>query len=146
MAERKRRLARLIETSDNVEFGQYGQGASDDLVRNTENQLGIKLPPSYVWWLQNYGGGTVFGDEIFSIYEQESDEVVGCDIVRMHRINSEKNWFSKDQLVICETDEAVYYFDVSQPDQNGEFPVYEHYSGQKIADDFIEFLIRLIER
>jgi hypothetical protein len=144
MQHEQRELMRLIEESEGVDFGEFGQGVSDEWILRAETRLGIKLPPSYVWWLKNYGGGAVYGDEIFTIYEQDFDTVVGCDIVHMHELNVREQLFSNDQLVIYEPDDAVYYFDLKQRDEDNEYPVYEYYSGKKIADDFIEFLIRLI--
>ncbi|MBB6052011.1 SMI1/KNR4 family protein [Armatimonas rosea] len=39
-------------------------GVSLEVVREIESDLAIKLPEGYIWFLQNYGHGSIFGSEI----------------------------------------------------------------------------------
>lgn len=54
-------LAKLIELNrgDAVEFGNANCDLNPSQVRvqETEDQVGAKLPPSYLWFVKNYGGG-----------------------------------------------------------------------------------------
>ena len=81
----------LIEkNTDKVEFADFGDGVSQQWIDLAESRLGVVFPPSYVWWLKNYSGGQINGNEIFSIYEVDFDEVVGGDIVYINELNQKK--------------------------------------------------------
>jgi hypothetical protein len=134
----------LIEESTNVEFADFGDGVSEEWIKKAENRLGFELPNTYKWWLKNYGGGEIYGEEIFSIYEQDFDTVVGGDIVYMHELNKNNNNFNKNSLVVCETNDEVFYFDISKRKYDGEFPIYCWNSKNKYAEDFIDFLKKRI--
>ena len=127
-----------------VDFADFGNGVSDEWIKKAEVRLGFKLPPSYKWWLKNYSGGEIYGEEIFSIYEKDFNIVVGGDIVYMHELNQKNGNYSRNQFVICESDDEVFYFDLSKRDKDNEMPIYELNRNQKYADDFIEFLKKRI--
>ena len=134
----------LIEQSANVEFADFGDGVSEEWIKKAEIRLGFELPNTYKWWLKNYGGGEIYGEEIFSIYEQDFDTVIGGDIVYMHELNKKNNNFNANTLVVCESNDEVYYFDISKRKDDGEFPIYCWNSKNKSAEDFIEFLKKRI--
>lgn len=143
-------LAEQIASSPQARFsGVQGRGVSDVWIRKAEERLGLALPPSYKWWLKTYGGGHIYGDEIFSIYEIEFEEAAGGDIVYMAIINEESGLYGKDKLFICDpgTDEA-WYFDTTRPGEGGEYPVYllDYTDGSSslYADSFADFLEKKI--
>lgn len=140
-------LERLIENSRNiVEFGEFGEGISDDWIKKAELRLKVKFPPSYIWWLKNYSGGEINGEEIFSIYELDFDEVVGGDIVYINELNRRNKVYSNSQLVIQENDQGeAFYFNLSEENENGEYPIYSDVTNDKYADNFLEFLKKKIE-
>lgn len=109
------RIKKLIEeNSDIVDFAEFGEGVSEDWIEKAEVRLGVKFPESYKWWLKNYSGGEIHGEEVFSIYEMDFDTVVGGDIVYMNELNRKNGVSSKDQLVIQENDQGEsYYFDLT---------------------------------
>lgn len=134
---------KIEKSRDFVEFGRYGSGVSEDWIKNAEKRLNCLFPPSYVWWLKNYGGGEINGDEIFSIYEIDFDKVIGGDIVYINELNRKNGSFSEDKLVLQENDFGeVYYFDLSQKNEQKENPIYLNTTGKKYADDFIDFLFK----
>ena len=134
----------ITENAENVDFADFGNGVSGEWIQKAEKRLKIKLPESYKWWLKNYSGGEVYGEEIFSIYEMDFDAVVGGDIVYMHELNMREGLFDDNMLVICELSDAVFYFDMSKPGEDDEYPVYEFHTKQLYARDFIEFLKKFI--
>lgn len=70
-------------------------------------------------------------------------DVVGGDIVYMNGLHRKNKFADATQLVIQDNDMAqVFYFDLLQADQNGEYPVYKIFGDQKVkyADDFLGFL------
>lgn len=144
-------LTNLINNSEHVNFGGInGRKVSDEWIKKAEQKLNVSLPPSYKWWLKNYGGGEINGEEIFSIYEQEFEDAVGGDIVYIALVNRQNNIFSQEKLFICDpgNDEA-WYFDLNQKDLTGEYPVYvfdyQDNSSNLYAKDFVDFLMKRIQ-
>ncbi len=138
------RIKEIIEeNSDIIDFGEFGQGGSDEWIGKAEERLGIKFPPSYVWWLKNYSGGEINGEEIFSIYEIDFDSVVGGDIVYINELNYKNGDSDTNKLTIQENDQGEsYYFDLTSVDTNGESPVF--CNENKYSNNFLEFLIKKI--
>lgn len=137
----------LIEANkEKVNFGEFGHGISNDWVEKAESRLGVKFPSSYIWWLKNYNGGEINGEEVFSIYELDFDTVVGGDIVYINELNKKNGFSNSKQLVIQENDQGeIYYFDLNQVTSEGENPVYIDTTGEKYANDFLHFLAKKIE-
>jgi hypothetical protein len=137
-------IIKLIkENLDDINFGDFAAEVwtSDLWINKAQQRLNVIFPPSYVWWLKNYGGGEIMGEEVFSVYEK--DNVVGGDIVYINELNRKNKFSDNTQLVIQETDRSeMFYFDLLQRDQNGEYPVYRLFLGNKnkYADDFLGFL------
>ena len=139
-------VQKLIEDNkQKINFGQFGHGTSDDWIDKAQTRLGVQFPPTYIWWLKNYKGGTINGDEIFSVYELDFDSVVGGDIVYINELERKNGFFTTSQLVIQHNDQAEdYYFDLNQMDDAGEYPVYVDPAGIKYADNFLLFLQKKI--
>lgn len=141
-------IRQLIESSDAVDFSPYGQGVSDEWIMRAEQNLGFKLPPSYRWWLKNFGGGEIHGEEIYSVYEID-DVKGGGDIVYMHDVNLRNGTAQVNELFVSEpSGDESFYFRLDEGLPDGEFPIYvfdyvnnEH---QKYADNFFEFLKKRI--
>ena len=137
----------INENLDDINFGDFGKNwISDYWINRKQARLGVVFPPSYIWWLKNYKGGEILGEEVFSVYEY--DEVVGGDIVYINELDRKNGWIDATQLVIQTTDRSeIFYFDLLQQDENGEYPVYRLFLGKKTkyADDFLDFLARRIQ-
>lgn len=134
----------ISKSADIAEFADYGNGVSDVWIEKAESRLGFKLPTSYKWWLKNYGGGEIYGEEIFSIYEIDFDDVVGGDIVYMHELNQKNNNFKSNELIICESNDDVFYFDLHVKNSDGDYPVFSLNKKEQYATDFIDFLRKRI--
>mgnify|MGYP000909119216 CR=1 FL=1 len=135
----------IANAGDVVQFSDYGNGVSVAWIQKAEERLGFELPPTYKWWLVNYGGGEVYGDEIFSIYEQDFDLVCGGDLVYMHELNQKNKMYTDFQLVISQTDFDIYYFDLRKRKKDGEIPIFSWSTQKEYAEDFIDFLKRIIK-
>jgi hypothetical protein len=138
----------IKENSEIINFGEFGNGVSDLWIEKAQIRLNVVFPPSYIWWLKNYSGGEILGEEIFSVYEKNFDEVVGGDIVYINELNRKNNFSNNDQLIVQETDRAeIFYFDLTQNDDKGEYPVYLNFGDNRFryADNFLEFLARRIK-
>lgn len=135
-------IAELIaKHPDIVSFGDIESGVSDEWIQKAEERLSVKFPPSYIWWLKQYGGGQIYGDEIYSVYQADFDTVVGGDIVYMNELHRKRKFCTINQLSILATDQGdSYYLDLSEVNEQGESPVYNHFTKERYAKDFLEFL------
>ena len=135
-------LKKKIASTDGVGFGPFGEGISDEWITKAEERLHFIFPDTYKWWLKNYMGGEIYGEEIFSIYGLDFDSVVGGDIVYINELNREEGFSNSEQLVICEGEDGMFYFQ-KQESLTNELAVFR--DGEYYASDFIEFLIKRID-
>ena len=140
---------RLIESrADLVNFGTAANAVGEEWVIKAEQVLGRKLSTSYKWFLQNYAGGEVGGEEIYSIYGMDFETVNGGDIVFQYLANQKGALLDPSKLVVSETDLGeVFFFDYTKFDGD-ECPIYLRLpSGDHVlyAKDFYEFLTKRIE-
>ena len=134
-------LKKKIASTDGVDFGPFGEGISDEWITKAEERLHFIFPESYKWWLKNYMGGEIYGEEIFSIYGLDFDSVIGGDIVYINELNRKEGFSNSEQLVICEGEDGMFYFQ-KQESLTDELAVFR--DGEYYASDFIEFLIKRI--
>lgn len=134
-------LKKKIASTDGVDFGPFGEGISDEWITKAEERLHFIFPESYKWWLKNYMGGEIYGEEIFSIYGLDFDSVVGGDVVYINELNREEGFSNSEQLVICEGEDAMFYFQ-KQESLTDELAVFR--DGEYYASNFIEFLLKRI--
>ena len=135
-------LKKKIASTDGVDFGPFGEGISDEWITKAEERLHFIFPETYKWWLKNYMGGEIYGEEIFSIYGLDFDRVVGGDIVYINELNREEGFSNSEQLVICEGEDGLFYFQ-KQGSLTNELAVFR--DGEYYASDFIKFLIKRID-
>ena len=134
-------LKKRIASTDGVDFGPFGEGISDEWITKAEERLHFIFPETYKWWLKNYMGGEIYGEEIFSIYGLDFDSVIGGDIVYINELNRKEGFSNSEQLVICEGEDGMFYFQ-KQESLTNELAVFR--DGEYYASDFIEFLIKRI--
>jgi len=135
------RVRNLVEGNEEVDFAPFGEGTSDAWILKTEEELSIRLPESYKWWLKNFAGGEVALKEIFSIYEQDP-KLPGGDIVYQHKLRNDDN---VGKLYIMSGGHHEAYFELSSSNE-GEFCVIENCDGNiKTHKTFLLFLESLIE-
>jgi hypothetical protein len=135
----------LLDNAENVDFADFGDGTSDEWIRKAEVRLGVNFPLSYRWWLKNYRGGQIYGDEIYSIYELDFDQVVGGDIVYMNELIRRTEQWPSTRLELMKTDQGERYFmDLSHATALSEPPIYVAVGGDKYpyAAHFFDFLIK----
>jgi len=137
----------LIEKNRNViNFGQFGVGPPIEWIEHAQLELETQFPPSYVWWLKNYKGGEIHGDEIYSVYDPAFSRIPGGDIVFMNVLYRQRGYLTPERLVIQHNDQGEdYFFDTTQVDENGENPVYVSPPNIKYAENFLDFLRKKIE-
>jgi antitoxin YobK len=142
------KLRELIQTSSHVNFGTSAQAPTLFWIEKTETILCTRLPDSFKWFLNNYGGGEVRGDEIFSIYQSELATTSGGDIAYQYTVNLRHHSIQKTEIPVCATDFGeLFVMDSSEPAKDGEFPIYRKTGSIRdfYASDFAGFLIRFIQ-
>jgi len=142
-------IQELIASNDSiVDFGSAANAVGEDWIAKAEAVLNRVLPISYKWFLTEYAGGEIAGEEIYSIYGMPFDTVNGGDIVFQHLANRKAGLLDDEKLVISETDLGEVFFFDYEKFSDGDCPIflrlpsgkYEHY-----ADTFYEFLAKRIK-
>ncbi|MGE3317039.1 MAG: SMI1/KNR4 family protein [Planctomycetaceae bacterium] len=135
-------IRRLIEANPDVaEFASFGDGTSEEWISRAEEALECPLPETYKWWVRNFSGGAIGGEEIFSIYGEDFDTVVGGDIVCMYRLERQNS----QRIPLCHSDvDGVFTFDSSLASSDGEYPIISEATGKVYASDFLDFLKKRI--
>ena len=89
---KQQNVIKAIEShADIINFGSTSDAVDDHWITKSEDYLGVKLPESYLWFLKNYSGGEIAGEEIYSIYGMEFENINGGDIVFQHITNKRNN-------------------------------------------------------
>lgn len=146
MNQQLEEIKKLIENSEIVEFGDFGEGVSESWILKAETYLGLSLPDKYKWWIRNYGGGEIGEEEIYSIYEIDFEEVSGGDIVNMSNINSSNGILPLGKVAVSEPigGGEIYYFDLTSSDEKVFVLHTETSENELYADDFLQFLEKRI--
>ncbi|MGE9549506.1 SMI1/KNR4 family protein [Snodgrassella sp. CS2] len=145
----KKGLIEFINKNENiVNFGTPEDAVDESWILKAEKYLGFPLANSYKWFLREYRGGEICGEEIYSIYGLDFESVNGGDIVYHHIIDMKNNIMKNTQLVVSQTDFGdVYYFDYTKFD-NWECPIYIMLPSAECkfyATNFYEFLYKRIK-
>lgn len=85
----------------------------------------------------------MYGDEVFSIYEQDFDQVVGGDVVFVNEHARANYHWPTEHLLIMQTDQAQeFYIDLTQTIGATEPPVYvsQGKNTSLYAANFFDFL------
>jgi len=138
-------LKKLIhsKSGNGVEFGNPNSAPSLTDIRAVEDYFGIRLPPSYHWFLSSYGGGEIYGNEIYSIYGAPSEDIIGGDIVSQYKSHTRNNTITSEEIPILYTDYGEFFvFDMSEVKEDNEIPIYLKLGEKKelYAENFYQFL------
>lgn len=116
--------------------------------KKAEDKIGLPFTSSYKWFLSNLGGGELFGDEIYSIYNTGSDrEICTGDIVYNHVCNIDNGLYVKDRLYFFTTSLGESFYFNYKHFQNGECPIFigsHTEEGALYAANFYGFLVKFI--
>ncbi|WP_028594573.1 SMI1/KNR4 family protein [Paenibacillus assamensis] len=147
------RLVEKLNTTTAIKWFP-GHKVEESWIVEVEEELGFRLPPSYRWWLTEYGNARLGDGSIQTIVASEHREYTDVDILYIHRLNMEEDWLverfpNRLDLFIPDSDE-LYYFDTSSRDEQGEFPImcYDLMNNliDTYASTFAEFIERLIDQ
>lgn len=133
----------LAKHSSIINFGTSADAVGDEWIAKAEVVLNRSLPDSYKWFLREYAGGEIGGEEIYSIYGLPFDSVNGGDIVFQHLTNRKAGLLDDSKLVVSETDIGETFFFNYSEFKRGECPIFLRLpSGECIhyANSFYDFL------
>jgi antitoxin YobK len=154
----KNDVINLIEQNqDLVDFGTAEDAVSTLHIKKAEDFLGLPFTDSYKWFLNHYTGGSICGDEIFSLYEGfdyydsynfNTDIAYSGDIVYHHIIKLKNKLRTDKQLFMFHSDiDGEFFFDYTKY-ENNECPIYIYWSEDEsmfYAQNFLEFLYKRIK-
>lgn len=130
-----------------------GHIVENSWIAAAEQELGYCLPPSYCWWLKNYGNGGLSGSHIFTLAAPEFQEIADDDLLYNYRLDIhnehwQQNFPQSLRLFVPDSDE-LYFFDVSSRDEQDELKVmcFDLANGDvfEYASNFAQFLEQLID-
>ncbi|MGJ7065952.1 SMI1/KNR4 family protein [Morganella morganii] len=124
------------EHADLINMGTSVDAPGQEWIDAAEKALSVNFPDDYKWFLNNYGGGDICGEEIYSIYCLPFDEAIGGDIVYQNVI-ANKN-LASERISLSNTDFGEEFF----WDTNDMKKVYVLIgdNSQLYAADFLEYL------
>lgn len=138
------RLMEKLEQTTAIKWFS-GRGVEKNWIKEAEEELGFTLPPSYCWWLRNYGNAFLDGSYILTLTSPEFRDILVMIFsifivpMRLMRISVNSILIGSDEL---------YYFDTSSKDSDSEFKImcYDLMNGiiYEYAPTFADFLEKLI--
>lgn len=141
-------LKKLIDENHVLNQGDAGDVDVAWIVE-AEEKLGYKLPPSYRWWLEEYGSGFLDGFPIYTLAPPEFREDADSDLLYADRINKKNGVPTDGRLYFFAPDgDQRFFFDMNSLDRNSDNPVMiEDLAEQEIRQyggNFSDFLKREI--
>lgn len=143
-----------------IEVGGPEDAPSLHWIAAAEAAIGQPFPPSYRAFLLNFGGGTVHGDEIFSVYEIPLDQVVGGDVARMTLGYRRAGFIAGTDIAICRTDfDETFVLDTTgaapeaapgaapEAATRAEYPVHRLIGRRRepYAQSFADFIVAFVD-
>ena len=144
---------KALELAKQCEGYSDGGGKPSEVVDRGEELIGFKFSRQTFQYFNQYGFIEFFGNEIFGIIKDDfSGGHAGCAIEATLQDRNEYG-LPPEWLTIYSFDDGHYgYLDYSQLDEDGEpaviMAIYngsEYIVVEKVADDFGEFLLTLVE-
>ena len=142
------KLSTLIERhrSRGVDFGTNEDAPNPEWIGMAEERLGHQLPPSFKWFLNNYGGGEICGEEIYSIYGPDFESAFGGDVVFQFLAHQHSQTLGVDEIPVATNDMGEIFFMKAAPVAKGEYQVWVKRGADTdfYADTFADFLEKRI--
>jgi cell wall assembly regulator SMI1 len=128
--------------------------ASEEMIKAAEDELGVRFPPSYRYFLKSYGAALCTGFEIGGLFTSSGDDEppLWTDVVtaalRKRRIS--RGSIPNEYIPISdEGGDYTFYLDTTQRRSDGECPVVVLGPGADdvvVAESFFDFVTRTFER
>ncbi|MGX1476831.1 UNVERIFIED_CONTAM: hypothetical protein RKD50_005639 [Streptomyces canus] len=126
-----------------------GRGCSPETIARAERELGLTFPPSYRLLIEEFGTWEAPPTDFLGIYQTEraGDVLLGSVT---ETLDARAEVGLPPELMVVLLDDVWLYavLDTSQPDDDGEYPVFAWNPGvldgglmEKIADSYGEFAL-----
>ena len=90
-------MSKLVEAFEAKHNLLFGNGASDEIIEDAENQLGVTFSDEYKEYLQKYGIAAYSGHELTGI-----SKTARLNVVDVTRVERERNKDIPDNLYVIE--------------------------------------------
>ena len=146
-------FCKAIELSKRCRDYADGGAKQNACINKAEELLGIKFSRQNKEYFRNLGFIEFYGHEVFGIVKDDfSGSYAGC-AVEATLVDRKEYSLPKDWITIYFFDDGYMgYLDYSQLNENGEPPVImafyngeEYVAAEKMAEDFGDFLLMLVE-
>lgn len=129
-------IIELNRHADLVNLGTRADAPSEDWISSAEQRLGVNLPEEYKWFLREFGGGEICGEEVYSIYGLPFEEAVGGDVVYQNTIANDN--VAEGKVVLSNTDFGEeFYFKI---DDLGPVFLSVGNSEERYATGFLDYI------
>lgn len=126
-------------------------GVAEKWIQKAEQKLDLKFPPSFRYFLSQYAGGNIGGEEILGLADFEPEpDAPALDFVYCTLCERRDGWINKYYILLVNNDgDQEFYIDTEIRDSTGECPVVElniedRNSPKIYALNFAEFLLKRI--
>ncbi|CAM1355284.1 SMI1/KNR4 family protein [Tenacibaculum ascidiaceicola] len=142
-----KKLIKILNT-DSKQHQEIGAKLTDPEIQKVENELSLKLPPSYKLFLKEFGNGA------YSLYMNSIDDIKQKNFLNTYRkdlgatieLLNEKEYKVHSLLCLMTEDSngGAWVWLTSESDENGEWPLaYYSLNDKKLhykVENFIEWL------
>ncbi|MFD5077790.1 SMI1/KNR4 family protein [Streptomyces sp. NPDC058371] len=140
-------VIRLVRANEDI--AHHGDGCPSGVISRAESEMGLSFPPSYRRLIEEFGMWAVPPVEFPGVYQTPAggDKLLGSPAYTLE--DREALGLPPHFMVVMHDDVwDVVVLDSSQPDQDGEYPVYAWNPGvlegglmEKLADNFGKFTL-----
>lgn len=144
------RMKELISilSSDSIHHQEIGPKLSDSEIQVIENELRLKLPPSYKIFLKEFGNGAywLYMNSIDDVKQKNFLNTYRTDLGTTIELVNEKEYFVDSLLCLMTEDSngGAWVWLTSESDEKGEWPLaYYSLSDKKLhykVENFVEWL------
>ncbi|MEU3981702.1 SMI1/KNR4 family protein [Streptomyces sp. NPDC026672] len=139
---------------ENEGLAHHGNGCSPEMIARAESELALVFPPSYRHLIEEFGTWDVPPTEFLGVYQTPAggEELLGTPAYT--KADREALGLPHHFMVVMHDDVwGVVVLDTSQPDKDGEYPIFAWNPGvldgglmEKIADSFGEFALKACQQ
>ncbi|MEU5891306.1 SMI1/KNR4 family protein [Streptomyces sp. NPDC047461] len=132
------------ESAGHRDRASYGRGCSPEAIARAERELGLTFPPSYRLLIEEFGTWDVTPTQFLGVYQTEAaGDVLLGSVTETLDARAEVDLPQELMVVLLDDVWLFAVLDTSQPDEDGEYPVFAWNPGvvdgglmEKIADSF----------
>lgn len=136
--------------SAHEELIKFPGGVPESVVQQAEAKLGVRFPPSFRWFLSNWGGVSIGGEVVNGLIDLPFEDECGPDVVYCTMLDRDQLGLDHALVPLVDNDgEEVFYLNTSKVDADAENPVVRVVSEDPMertpyAASFAEFLLKRI--